>query len=284
MLTQDQQRIRAQGLGASEIAAVCGLDPFRAPIDIYLQKTGQAVPFEGNAQTRWGDWIEGLVGKWYVEEFPEWTLHKGVTETSPGHSWALATPDFYAESDHDGKLIEVKNVGARMAHHWANGVPDYAQAQVLWQMLVTGCHVAEVVAVIGGQAPEVFPVAWDEEQAGLMFQIAESFWRNHVVARVPPEVDGSNSYKEFLARLFPRSGPGMAKGGVEEVGWATAYAKAGKDEEDAKSRKQHAANRLKQSIGEHEGLMLPCGKVTWKSDKTGKRSLRVSMKGQEWSV
>jgi putative phage-type endonuclease len=283
MLSTEQQQIRAQGIGASEVAAVCGLDPFRAPIDIYLQKTGQAVPFEGNEQTRWGDRIEGLVAKWYVEEFPEWTLLKGSTERHESHPWAVATPDFFARCPDDSdneKLVEVKNVGMRMAYHWANGAPDYVVAQVLWQMLVTGIQTAEVVAVIGGQAPQVFPVPWDEEQAGLMFEIAKSFWHNHVVARVPPEVDGSNSYREFLARLFPRSGPGLAKGGVEEVNWAAAYSKASKDEEDAKARKQEAANRLKHAIGEYEGLMLPCGKVTWKSDKTGKRSLRVSMKGQ----
>lgn len=283
MLTQEQQQIRAQGIGASEVASVCGLDPFRAPIDIYLAKTGQAIPFAGNEQTRWGDRIEGLVKQWYVDEFPEWDLLNGHTEQEENAPWAIATPDFFVhrKDDDQEKLVEVKNVGMRMAYHWANGVPDYVVCQVLWQMLVTGVHVAEVVAVIGGQAPQVFPVEWDEEQAGLMFQVAESFWFNHVVARVPPEVDGSNSYKEFLSRLFPRSGPGLVKCGHQEVDWAVAYTKANKDEEDAKARKQEAANRLRKAIGEHEGLLLPCGKVTWKSDKTGKRSLRVTLKGQE---
>lgn len=275
MLTPEQQAIRSEGIGASEIAAVCGLSPWQGPIDVYLQKTGQATKEETD-KTAWGTLVELMVKRWYCYNF-KCELQNGATTRHAEHPWAIATPDFIL----DGKLIEVKNVGMRVAHHWGGGVPDYVVCQVLWQMLVTGYREAEVVATIGGLPPEVFPVAWDEEQAMLMFSVAELFWHNRVLAKVPPEPDGSNSYKEFLSRRYPRSGPGLAKCRDGEEQWAIAYEEAARLEKEAKSRKDEAANRLRAAIGEHEGLIFDGGKVTWKSDKNGSRTLRVTWKGSK---
>ena len=41
-------------------------------------------------------------------------------------------------------------------------------------------------------------------EAGI-FETAEAFWRNHVLADVQPEVDDSATYQNWLRRQFPQS-------------------------------------------------------------------------------
>lgn len=80
------------GLGASEIAAVAGLNPHASPWDVWLAKTGQS-RFEGNELTEWGQRLEPAIRQKYSDETG---LDVVVPRTSlfhPERPWQRATPD-----------------------------------------------------------------------------------------------------------------------------------------------------------------------------------------------
>jgi predicted phage-related endonuclease len=58
---------RQKYLGASEIAAVLGIDKWRTPLDIYNSKLGLIAPFEGNNHTERGNRLEAIAADYYTE-------------------------------------------------------------------------------------------------------------------------------------------------------------------------------------------------------------------------
>ena len=53
--------LRKTYLGATDLVAICGLSPWRKPGDVWMEKTGRAIGFEGNAATELGQDLEDVV-------------------------------------------------------------------------------------------------------------------------------------------------------------------------------------------------------------------------------
>ena len=157
MLTAQQLEIRKGGIGASEIAAVCGLDPSKRPIEVYEAKVDGVVG-ESSEHAEWGQAMEPLIADWYARHCGA-RLIDCPTLAHPTVQWMLATPDRIWEDLSRG--VEVKNVGENMSFHWRSGPggePDYVRAQVHQQMMVTGIKQWDIVACIGGLPPVIYPV------------------------------------------------------------------------------------------------------------------------------
>lgn len=277
MLTDAQLLARQSGIGASEIAAVCGLDPSKAPIDVWLRKTGRAErePENPTGPAAIGNALEAVVASIYAQQ-----THKMLNEcpTMTGENcWEIATPDRHIVGENRG--IEIKVVGLHMAWHWRDGVPDYVRCQVQWQMLVTGWESIDVVALVGGTDYQVHTVQRDDEWIALMRAVAAEFW-GRVLSDTPPEIDGSDGWRGFIKRLFPAS-----KGALrteESAGQlAKDYADLSEQEKCVKQAKEVTANRLRMLIGDDDGVRGAWGKATNRSSKDGKRSLKVTLTSKE---
>lgn len=281
-LTEEQLKRRSHGIGASEIGAVCGLDPFKRPIDIWLKKTGREVLQPDTEESLFrkslGHKMEGVIADMYREKVACWLCPCG-TLTHPQHDWALATPDrIWSSND---RLVEIKNVGYHMAHHWGDGAPDYVVAQVQWQMEVANIEHADIAALLGGRDFVVHPVERDREMAAMMIEIGGRFWRDNVLADAPPPADGSNAYKEFLKRRYPNDdGPELAADDEIER-WAHAYETARAQGSAAEAQQEEAGNHLRYLLGNSCGAFGRFGKVTLKKNAHGTRVLKVSMRKAE---
>ena len=64
------------------------------------------------------------------------------------------------------------------------------------------------------------------------------------------------------------------------------YAEATEAEKSATDRKKAAANKLKAMIGEHEGIWGPWGRVNWKANAKGIRTLDVNVRQtkEDWAA
>ena len=61
-MTPEQIAERKSGIGGSDLACVLGLSPWRSPVDVWLEKTGQnAVAVEETPAMYWGSQLEELV-------------------------------------------------------------------------------------------------------------------------------------------------------------------------------------------------------------------------------
>jgi len=212
------------GLGASQIASALGLSPWKPPIALFLELTGQSPPTTSGEPAYWGTRLEPLIRSEYIErhgvevEIPkESEYHREVT-------WARATVDGYIlRLDENGVryrsgILEVKTVGLRLADHWDDGaIPPYYVCQAAWSMFVTGLDRVDFAVLIGGQAYHEATLHRDVDLEADLIAGASEFW-DRVQRRVPPEVDDSDAYTQHLkARLARRSGMTQATQEIEAI-------------------------------------------------------------------
>lgn len=274
-LTAQQQERRRQTLGASEVAAVLGLDKYRTAGDVYLEKRGLVEPFIGNDFTYWGEKLETPIAEWAADQLKDSLIRPAASELPiihPSEDWASSSPDFFLGRRSDA-LLEIKNVGLRRAHEWGESETDKAPARVIvqvhWQMWTTGKREAFVGALIGGNDSRLIRMAYDEELVGMMVGRAKPFWFDCVQAGESPEPDGNPAWSEYFAERFPREERDLLTSSPELDEIAEKLLDVRRQIDVLEAEKTLHENRLKAAIGDHAGLVGPWGRVSWKANSAG---------------
>src|SRR5262245_57888005 len=87
--------------------------------ELWLEKTGQAEPFEGNAFTRWGEALEPVIRQAYAERTGRAVRQPRETVRHAAFAWMLCHPDGVSD---DGRLQEFKNT--RNPDNWGDEGTD----------------------------------------------------------------------------------------------------------------------------------------------------------------
>lgn len=260
--TAAQLERRRQSLGASEIAAVCGIDPFRGVWDVWASKMGLDT-LDGNTASPMGHLFERPLLEHYSKTTGVTLEILPPTMTHPTLSWVAATPDGLAAD----RVVQVKVVGAHMAHKWEQGVPDYVVCQVQWEMFVTGKPLAVVVACVGGTDYRVLDVVADSELQQSLFEIGRRFWFDHVVTQTPPAVDSSEACRAALSARYRNVGADLLPANELLVTMAREYKRIGKQLAQLEQDQRAIANTMRAAIGECSGFEFPGGRVQWRQEK-----------------
>lgn len=283
-LTDAERVARREGIGGSEIAAVVGLNPWRSPLDVWLDKT------EGSRETRapqepdragMGHLLEPVILNAYArltgERVHLWS--KGLSWLNGStNSHAFATPDAYLE-DHSGRgwvtrLVEAKAVGWRVRGDWEAGIPDYVQCQVQWQMGCTGVPACDIAALLDVTAhPAIFTATADPDLFNLLRDMAARFWRDHVERHEPPPQGARESWGHYLRERYPMDrGSVMPVAAGQEAAIAeliATYRLAREMRDAADVAVVEAEGTIKALMGEHAYLRGPWGEVSWRNNATG---------------
>jgi putative phage-type endonuclease len=272
MLTAEQIELRRTGVTATDAAIIAGVYPYgRTVHDVYLEKLGAADAVTQTPAMALGHRLEPVALALLAEEFGL-TIRPGKTEKHPIQTWCIASPDGDV-LENDGKdrvaVAEAKAVGLRMAARWGESgdpetIPDEVRVQVAWQMIVTRTPRAHVVALLGTEA-RFYELQHDEDLAGALLEMGDTFYRDHILARVPPEVDGSEASARMVRGLFRRARLGLIKAPVEAEGLVRDYLRARSLLDDAERAKTAAQAKLCALIGEAEGIEAPGFVATWKA-------------------
>lgn len=291
---QKAERVGKDGfVGASEIAAIVGENPFSGPIDVWLRKTGRAEEEPSNPRASIGLRAESLMAAWYAEDtaIMRSQMNPGETVRHPEVLCVGCTPDFliyeaganpqYTQRVGSPKPVlshamQLKCVGARMALSWPEEwIPPYVECQVQLEAEVLGVERVDVAAYLGGTDWRIVRVPRDREFGAMLVRAARDFW-TCVLEDRPPTVDGSESWQKYLAKRYPkpvRQELDEPDATVDE--WASLALKARAEVEAAEARQKVADNRLRDLIGDGTGYLGADYVVTWKADKNGKRTLRI---------
>lgn len=241
---------RSGGVGASEVAAVCGLSPWASPLSVYLRKRGELPDDAPPTQAmRLGLALEDAV----ADEFHLRTgLHVVGAQTwceHPDLPWARATVDgFVTESPHGTRadalgVFESKTTGdlARF-----DPLPDYVAVQVQWQLFVTGM-LHGWVAVLGGGyrlAVEVLEVARDDAALESIVPTVAAFWQSVQDGEPPDVTHYARGDADDLAAAYPVPEEGVAveldDEGAELVAQLKALREVGKVNDQRIARTENA--------------------------------------------
>lgn len=273
-LTEEQQRIRQTGVGASESAAVMGMSPFAGPLDVWRGKVEGWRMAETPAHRR-GRILEPAVCQFYVEETGAALTEPG-TLRHPKQPLMIATPDriahFMSEAE---RVLQAKTTrfgGEEWGTAGTDEVPRHYLIQVQHEMAVTGLKVADLAVLMGGADFRIYTIQADSELQGMIVEAIERFWRDYVLSKRPPPPDGTDSYSEWLSERYPADRAPLREATEEEIALVSELHEMEAREEVIKERVAELRNDLRNRIGEAGGISCDAFRVTWKKAKDSKRT------------
>lgn len=209
---KDWLAVRNQGIGGSDAAAACGLNPYMSMFELWLIKTGRQNPdlSDGLMENSysplyWGKQLEPLIAKFYTAKTGNKVRRLNAVLQHPDldKSFMLANLD-YAVNKSEVGVLEIKTAGVHGAKLWKDGVPLYVTCQVQHQLAVTGKSLAHVCVLIGGHESRLYEVKRDEFLIEQLIKQERRFWE-HVENDTPPPADASESAGKAIALLYPKS-------------------------------------------------------------------------------
>lgn len=199
---------RRRGVGASEVAAILGVDPRRGPLAVYAEKVGAS---EGEEEARWmrrGRRLESVIADEYAEETGRMVRDLGAY-TLARHG---TLPFFFATQDREVVApdqagpgpLEAKAVWAGKVDLWDQEPPVEFQVQLQAQMACTGAEWGSMVALIGGLRLWWKDMPRNDRFIAAMTDAVESFWTKHVGPGNPPAPDATEGTLRAIRALYPQ--------------------------------------------------------------------------------
>lgn len=271
---------RRKGIGGSDAATVLGLNKYKSPLTLWLEKTGRKPEddLSGNEKVYWGKTLEEPVAARFAKNHPEFSVQRRngmyVDDERP----------VFADIDRmlirDGKqvgVLEIKTADARRAEDWNDGVPDYYLPQPLHYLMVTGLQEAWVAVLIGGNDYREFKVTYDDEDIAALTEAEDTFW-NYIETDTMPELVGNDDEGGSLAIGFADHDEGI--GYLEEddktMKIVDEYDRLNAEVKSLEKAKKIRSNQIKELIGNNKGVANPYYKLTWvRSTKTNTDTKRL---------
>ncbi len=258
-LTEEQLDARRSFLGASDIGAIAGLNPFKDAFDVLNEKMGFQREGDDNEAADWGHRLEPIVRNWYASEQDIVPITPCGTVRHPQRDWMGATLDSKIIGTRRG--LEIKIVGHRMVFDWDpnddEGVPHYVRAQCAWQMAVVDLDEIDVAALLGGTKARVWRIKRDVQLEDRLLTIGDEFWRKSVLGGVAPAITGISSARAYLEQKYPPlPAPVVIGAGPEEETLARALYASRAARDDGEKETRRIQSVLVKLLGEREGTDL----------------------------
>lgn len=260
--------LRGRGIGGSDVSAIMGLNEYKSPLQLWLEKTGRVEPrdLSDNEAVQWGVTLEPVIRDRFAERHPEYTVQmpSGIY-CSNECPWERASLDgelFDKESGTFG-VLEIKTVGERRAEDWRDGPPVYYQTQVTHYLNVTGYSFAWFAVLIGGQKYREYSFWPDEEDRRAVRDAVRAFW-GYVQRDEAPRLVGHRDEGQALTDYNSPPGEGMkhdATGAVNVL--LERYQALGVTIAELETERRNVANHVKEQIGTDKGVTTDVFKATW---------------------
>jgi putative phage-type endonuclease len=190
MLNLSQSNELKDGIGASECSIVLGINPYKTPYELWLEKTGRKEPddLSQNAAVIMGNLLEPVIAKRYAQ----------LTGTKVARvNRALKHKDFPHIICHldrkilgEQKAVEIKTANP-FSKEWGNEgtdeVPLHYIAQVQQQLAVTGWNEADLIVFRGTTDLRIYPFKRDEDLIKTIVEKVNHFWNYHIKRDISPE-------------------------------------------------------------------------------------------------
>ena len=256
---------RALGIGGSDAAVIMGMNPYKSPYQLWLEKTGQseAPDLSDNQYVYWGTKNEANIADWFQEETGKKVKRLGTLQ-SREYPFMLANVDRTVIGENAG--LEIKTAGVSQYRKWKDDeIPDAYYCQCLHYMAVTGAYYWYIAVLLGGNEALYKTVERNEEDIKALIQAEADFW--HLVeTNTPPPVDGSASCAAALSTQYKGGDPNYtillpsdADGVIESLKNDRAIMSALKEQIAEKE------NRLKAILGNAEEGSTDHYRVLWKT-------------------
>jgi len=270
--------LRKKGLGGSDVGSICGLNKWKSPIAVYLDKVGE-LPNEDieSEAAYWGTVMEDTVAKEFEKRTGKKVRRKNFILQHKEYPWMLANLDRVIVGEN--ALLECKTASAYKDGDWKDDViPESYLLQVQHYLAITGCEKGYIAALIGGNKFVWKEIQRDEEIIEYLINIEKDFWENHIEIKNPPVIDGSEASIKVLNMMYPEAT--NTEEMLLDYEAAELISRRNELKEEATKVKEEISeceNKIKNMIGNHEKAVVDTYKVAWKnvnSNRLDSKSLK----------
>lgn len=209
MIDENYLLRRKQGIGGSDIAAILGIDRFRTPLDVYLDKIGES-KIEDNEEMESGRMLEDTIIRWHENRYKTYKYapinHNLLPISHKTKDYFLATPDrliFAPEKSIDDNdlnslieeaqgIAEIKNTSINIEEPFDSWI-----CQLQWYMYILQKNYGEVVWLSQGTKLRYTKFEYNSTLVEYMIDAANNFWENNVMKKIPPEPININDIKKY---------------------------------------------------------------------------------------
>jgi putative phage-type endonuclease len=290
------------GIGGSDAGTLLGLNSFKDEYTLYLEKIGEIVPSEAGEAAEWGHTLEPVVADKWLERYGK---NLGITIEpfnyllqSITHPFMLANIDRLIRKGDDFGILEVKTASEYLNGEWEHGeilhdgsgngkVPAKYYAQLQHYFHVTGLKWGWFCALVGGN--KLYSVYVERNDAFIEKLIEiEMLFTQRLEHRIPPEINGSDTCKELVGRLYKEHNEVFEETDDEEFGGWLLLRNELKEQIDLLKEEHSKAlapledqlaiceTSMKARIGENKGVTYQGWKVTW-GVRAGRKTADINL-------
>jgi len=255
---------RRGGIGASDVAALCGMSPWASPMSVWADKRGLSTDEDSDVM-EFGRRAEPMLTGYFQDRTGfgvRGQQDRCAHPDNPHHlctldGWVFESPAAVGEPL---GIVEYKTTGRGA---W-DEIPDNYAVQVQWQLHVTGQQHAWM-GVLHDRTFRTYPVERDERSIAVLVDVVDRFWTDHVLTGNPPPADAHRATSKALADAYPEPTPGVAAD-LDDVLWALDLREQAKAAiSDAKFDMAKAENAIKAALGDAEvGRIKGEPIISWK--------------------
>ncbi len=273
MELQEWLNHRKKGIGGSDASAVAGVNPYKTPMEVFLEKTDQ-IPSqkEDNEAMRIGRDLEDYVAIRFEEKRSEdtgeevkaWNVNQILQH--PEYPFMIANLDRRVVGE--SALLECKTT-VDYKNKWTNdSFPDMYSIQVQHYLAVTGYDKAYLaVLILNSRQFKYYEIKRDEQIIDMLIDIEKDFWERNVKAGNPPEIDGSRASEQLIKEMYPEAKKGKTKQLEPEIEELIEERNEYKEiEKKYKTLRKETENKIKDKLGDAEvGIVNGEEVVKWKN-------------------
>lgn len=200
---QEWLRERKNYLGGTDLAAICGLSPYKTALDVYLDKTSDDITEETSPAMRWGNLLEEAIAEAYSEDTGKmvWKWIQPIKHKE--YPFLAANIDRWV-GDRE-YVLECKTAGFNKGKEWGevgtDQIPESYLIQCAFYASICDVPKVDIAVLIGGQDFRIYTYNRNKELEEKLIKISCNFWHNHIEKRIPPKC--VNTRDTF--NLFPQS-------------------------------------------------------------------------------
>lgn len=256
---------RQCGIGGSDVGAILGVNKYKTPFEVYLEKTEPITEVgEQSESAYWGDQFEEVVAK----EFEKRTGKKVRRDRK--HYKHKDYPFMVANIDRrvvgENAILECKTANQYLATEWQDDeIPASYLLQVQHYLFVTGAEVGYIAVLIGGQKFIWKEVQRDEELIQMIIESEKNFWKM-VQDKTPPALDGSSAAENYLKEKYKQAESEKAiELGFEYKDKIKTYLEKKEQLKVFETEVKELENQIKFEIGSAEYASAPGYSLSWKN-------------------
>jgi putative phage-type endonuclease len=278
MSEEDWLAWRRSGIGGSDAGVAVGWNPYKSPLDLYLDKKTGRTDFVGNTATEWGHRLEPFVIEACRQKHPE--ICKVLVDlplmSHPDRTWQLATMDKgIAEGKFGPGGIEAKTALSFFTgkSYQDGNVPNHHRAQCLHYMSVTGAPFWILAAFTEGPRFYTHIIERDEAEIEWLNEKETLLWNAIQDDDIEYLLAGCDKTSKALLKLYPEvlEEDPVFLTDQKVLDAVETYVFSKKIERAAGEDKREAANTIKAALGPCESAYIGRHLVKWQETKNGRR-------------